>query len=1442
MKKGFKKLFSGLTILMIVASQTPLGSLLGITPSVSAAITSIAVTSPNGGEHLRGTNTITWTSNDAGNGLVDIYYCRAECSIVIQDTENDWSYAWNTIPRADGNNYTIRMIVAWSDLWLGAAEDTSDAVFSIDNTVPTVDAWGGAARSGTLGYWYATSSDTNGIASYLWSKVSWTGNITFWSTGSQGTTIHSDTDGTFVIQLLVTDTFGNTGADTMTFTWDATAPVITLNGSSPVTVEVWTTYSDAWATVTDAREGEIDDHVSIVSSVDTAHVGSYTVTYNARDTIGNAATQVTRTVNVTDTLKPVVTSMGSTTRNALFTQTATVADTWVIASYNWSQTSWTGTITFWTPTAVGTTISASEDGVYTIQLLATDASWNTWANTLTLTWDASKPTVDVWSNIITNAWLLITGVVNWDIAWVASYLRVNEDTSLWLWTYDSVANQNITVNDFTANATYTIGLLVTDNAGNTGYDTMELTWDTIAPTVANIVTTPNPWSWNLNVAVYFTEAWAWMWRSIPPTIVLSISWTGRVVNPDDSGTHVNGYSGDNYLVWEWTVDVTWLPNGTATFAVSWAKDNATNTMTTNLSAGTMYIDTAGPTFTINDGPDAWPVKTDTIRVTLSDIDGVSSARYGFSDTSTGCASASYNDSFTSNVDFSIAWDHNYSGNFLYDTGGYLCLRTIDTLGNTSYTGWFLLNTDNTVPYMVPIDLPSSSTQRSGWNQTITWPDYNEMNIYDRNLWSNPVSLFYSINSGETWTTIATAQANNKSHTWNVPTDINTSGALVKLVATDVAGNYSGVISSPFIIDNTAPAVTLTNRSYPDEMYTNDTTPTFTGRVTDTLTNIASVEYSLDWSETRTGVGVSAIDESFDSKSENYSITLPALADGTWSITVRARDVLGNVSTSNPGRVFIIDTTTPTINTSLQTPTDASTTISIAGQAINTGQAPISQVEYFIEPSNLTAPTGIDGAGSGLTLADGSIIRGFNWTIDVSHLSNGTPYILYVHTKNRAGTRWPFLQRSFNKVAASDIIDPIVTYSTGVATQTTMAITFSANETWYADMQYGLTDSYGNSTAGYYVSPDVSQTITLAWLTCGTTYHYIIRVEDPAGNRWSRWDRTFSTLACDVVDTTAPIVTYSTGVATQTTMAITFSSNETWYADIQYGLTSSYGYDTNSYIVSPNVNRTITLAWLTCGATYHYTIRAEDLAINRWSGWDGTFSTLACDATPDIVNLFMSNITDNSATIYWSADLPDTAKYRIKTNTSSFTSWLTLEYPEDLAELNANTTYIVEIRVGVEGNYTNNSISFTTAADANGIGVGSRSLMNADVTHVAGGWYASGYHFRTNLTINNTVRNILNFKLADWSNSLTTMAVSGNALVFVSANGVAAYNSGGTSATLTGSNAYSSDLDFANMDNNVSVGWHQIVLDLFYKIPTWSAGIYSTSYGIQVSGTGRHAYD
>ena len=91
---------------------------------------------------------------------------------------------------------------------------------------------------------------------------------------------------------------------------DTTAPVITLVGDSQITVEVGSTYTDLGATASDNYDGDITADIVTVNNVDTSVIGSYTVTYNVTDSSGNAATEVTRTVNVTDTTAPVITLVG----------------------------------------------------------------------------------------------------------------------------------------------------------------------------------------------------------------------------------------------------------------------------------------------------------------------------------------------------------------------------------------------------------------------------------------------------------------------------------------------------------------------------------------------------------------------------------------------------------------------------------------------------------------------------------------------------------------------------------------------------------------------------------------------------------------------------------------------------------------------------------------------------------------------------------------------------------------------------------------------------------------------------------------------------------------------------------------------------------------------------------------------------------------------------
>ena len=86
-------------------------------------------------------------------------------------------------------------------------------------------------------------------------------------------------------------------------------PSITILGDNPATVEVGSAYADAGATAFDTGDGNLTAEIDTTSTVDSATIGSYTVTYAVEDSSGNTATAV-RVVNVIDTSSPGITNLG----------------------------------------------------------------------------------------------------------------------------------------------------------------------------------------------------------------------------------------------------------------------------------------------------------------------------------------------------------------------------------------------------------------------------------------------------------------------------------------------------------------------------------------------------------------------------------------------------------------------------------------------------------------------------------------------------------------------------------------------------------------------------------------------------------------------------------------------------------------------------------------------------------------------------------------------------------------------------------------------------------------------------------------------------------------------------------------------------------------------------------------------------------------------------
>ena len=90
---------------------------------------------------------------------------------------------------------------------------------------------------------------------------------------------------------------------------DITPPIITLNGSSTIQLNIGENWTDPGATATDDLDGDLTSSISVTGSVDASSVGTYTLTYTVADAASNTAS-TTRTVTVSDlvdTTPPIIT-------------------------------------------------------------------------------------------------------------------------------------------------------------------------------------------------------------------------------------------------------------------------------------------------------------------------------------------------------------------------------------------------------------------------------------------------------------------------------------------------------------------------------------------------------------------------------------------------------------------------------------------------------------------------------------------------------------------------------------------------------------------------------------------------------------------------------------------------------------------------------------------------------------------------------------------------------------------------------------------------------------------------------------------------------------------------------------------------------------------------------------------------------------------------------
>ncbi|MEE9304344.1 MAG: immunoglobulin-like domain-containing protein [Thiotrichaceae bacterium] len=212
-----------------------------------------------------------------------------------------------TVNTAVANTYTITYSATDSSSNTATATRAVTVTPAVDTVPPVIILTGAGVVSIEQGETYTElgATATDNIDSMVTVAIS----------GSVNTAILDS----YTITYTATDLAGNKSTKTRTVNVvekmlpDSTAPVISLNGSTVVSVLKGTNYAELGATALDDRDGIVG--VIVSGTVDISTVGFYTITYTATDLAGNIST-LTRKVDVTkapDNTAPIITLTGDST-------------------------------------------------------------------------------------------------------------------------------------------------------------------------------------------------------------------------------------------------------------------------------------------------------------------------------------------------------------------------------------------------------------------------------------------------------------------------------------------------------------------------------------------------------------------------------------------------------------------------------------------------------------------------------------------------------------------------------------------------------------------------------------------------------------------------------------------------------------------------------------------------------------------------------------------------------------------------------------------------------------------------------------------------------------------------------------------------------------------------------------------------------------------------
>jgi|GEM_PF-6503273 hypothetical protein len=436
----------------------------------------------------------------------------------------------------------------------------------------------------------------------------------------------------------------------------------------------------------------------------------------------------------------------------------------------------------------------------------------------------------------------------------------------------------------------------------------------------------------------------------------------------------------------------------------------------------------------------------------------------------------------------------------------------------------------------------------------------------------------------------------------------------------------------------------------------------------TQVNSAIVVADSDWSAAdgtsrvwRTNAGAFS-EQSYSRTAGHYTVYggyhPNAGAVGTYALGLTApSQKYSIIAVEVKGKDVTPDTTPPTV--SMTAPANGATVSgsSVTVSATASDNVGVAGVQFKLDGGNL---------GAEVTTSPYSV------TWNTTSAANGS-HTLSAVARDAAGNTATAVNVSVT-VANPPVISGI---SASSITQTSAVIGWTTNIPSSSQVNYGTTTAYGSSTT-LDTTLVTSHSQSLASLTASTVYHYQVVSKDATGVSAASADNTFTTATPP--DTTPPTVSMTapangaTVSGSNVTVSATASDN-VGVVGVQFSLDSAnLGAEVASAPYSVNWNTTST-----ANGAHTLAAKARDAAGNN--------STSSISVTvsnpPQISGVSASSITQTSAVISWTTNIPADSQVNYGTTTAYGSSTvlvatLVTSHSQTLSGLSAQTIYHYQV--------------------------------------------------------------------------------------------------------------------------------------------------------------------